>query len=64
MREKRGFGERTATRESAQPIQKYFLVFEGEKTELIYFESVRHAAQRVGVRPSIELVPVFLTKRC
>lgn len=61
MRESRVYGERSRTRNSNAPARKYFLVFEGTKTEPAYFKAVNNARQRLGISPLIELIPI---ERC
>lgn len=38
MREKKTFAQRTETRKTDETKKKYFLVFEGDYTEELYFE--------------------------
>ena len=40
MREKRSFSQRTRVLPNDEVKKKYFLVYEGKKTEAIYFEAV------------------------
>lgn len=39
MRESRTFAERTKVLKSDEAIKKYFLVYEGKDTEVIYFDA-------------------------
>lgn len=56
MRESRTFGVRSKIKTSDVPIKKFFLVFEGLKTEKKYFEAVYNARQTLDISPSIELI--------
>jgi len=58
MRESRKFGERSRTKTSDEPSKKYFLVFEGTKTEPIYFQAVIDARAALGISPLIALIPI------
>lgn len=58
MREKKSFAQRTKTRDSDEVRKKYFLVYEGEETEELYFEGVGANRGKIGINPLIELVPV------
>lgn len=58
MREKKSFAERTKTRDTDEVKKKYFLVYEGYKTEELYFEEVVANRNKIGINPLIELVPV------
>jgi len=44
MREKKSFAIRTKVLASDEVRKKYFLVFEGENTEKIYFEALSRCA--------------------
>lgn len=59
MREHRRFGQRTTTRKSSEVKKKYFLVYEGKKTEHRYFEAVDSCRDDLGINPLIELVPIL-----
>ena len=59
MREQHSFGERSAISKSLEPIKKYFLLYEGEYTEKIYFDEVEKQRNNIGIKPSIELVPLL-----
>lgn len=59
MREKTIFNTRTTVRENRDVIIKYFLVFEGAKTEEIYFDAVISHRTEIGIDPIIELVPLI-----
>lgn len=58
MREKRNFGERSKVLSSDEPHKKYFLVFEGDATERIYFEAVDENKSELGISALVELVPI------
>lgn len=58
MREKRNFAERTKTLNSDEVRKKYFLVYEGENTELLYFDAVNELRSEIKINPLIELVPI------
>ena len=59
MRERKNFGERTKALTGKEPRKKYFLVFEGEATEEIYFEKLNLYRHKYGIRDLIELVPII-----
>lgn len=59
MRESRTFAERTNVFTSDQTLRKYFLVYEGSDTEMIYFDTVNAMREEIGLSPLIELVPVI-----
>ena len=62
MREKRTFGQRTnllATEGKLVEGRKgFFLVFEGDKTEEIYFTAMEKLKGEIGISPLIELIPI------
>lgn len=58
MREKRRFAERTKVLRSNEVKRKYFLVYEGEETEQIYFDAVNDLKGTIGINPLLELIPV------
>ena len=51
MRELKEFGKRSVVLKSNQPKIKYLLLFEGEETELIYFNSVNNLRNDIGIHP-------------
>lgn len=55
MRESKRFDKRTTVLKSDEPRKKFFLFFEGEKTEMIYFDAVRQKKDEIGINPLIEL---------
>ena len=50
MREKRNFAERTKALDSPEIRKKYFLVYEGENTEVIYFDAVNELRNEVKIK--------------
>ena len=60
MRERKSFAQRARVLKSDEARKKYFLVYEGEKTELLYFEAVNELREEpgLGLNPLIELVPI------
>lgn len=60
MRERKSFAQRAKILQSDEARKKYFLVYEGEKTELRYFEAVNELREEPGLalNPLIELVPI------
>lgn len=58
MREKRSFAERTKVLSSDEARKKYFLVYEGKDTELIYFDAMNELREEIKINPLIELVPI------
>nr|WP_026393266.1 RloB family protein [Acetobacterium dehalogenans] len=59
MRVKKIFGVRSVTKAESEPRKKYFLVYEGEKTELLYFDAVNDMRQEISLNPLIELTPLI-----
>lgn len=59
MREKKNFAERTKVLTSDEVRKKYFLVYEGKDTELLYFDAIEILKDKVGINPLIELVPII-----
>lgn len=59
MRESKTFAKRTKALKSDEPIKKIFLVCEGEKTEIIYFNSLQKFSYKLGINPSIEMIPII-----
>lgn len=43
---------------SKEPKSKYFIVSEGDKTELQYFQGIKRNADEIGIDNLIEIVPV------
>lgn len=59
MRESKTFAERTRVFSSDKTVKKYFLVYEGSDTEVIYFDMVSVMREEIGISPIIELVPIL-----
>ena len=59
MRESRTFAERTNVLKSDEVVKKYFLIYEGSDTEVIYFDAVRTMRESIGINPLIELIPII-----
>lgn len=59
MRESRTFAERTKVLKSDEAVKKYFLIYEGSDTEVIYFDAVRTMRESIGINPLIELIPII-----
>ncbi len=58
MRERRNFGVRTRDKKDREPHRKYFLVFEGEKTEKIYFDKVIECRKSLNINDLLDLIPI------
>lgn len=61
MREKRRFAERTRISKEDRTIKKYFLVFEGNRTEGIYFNAINELKDKIGINPLIEIISIERT---
>ncbi len=59
MRESKVFAERSKILKSEEVIKKYFLVYEGSDTEVIYFDAISSLREEIGINPLIELVPII-----
>lgn len=59
MREKREFGKRKDHDVQMEPAKKYFLVFEGQKTEEIYFSELNKNRKKLNINPLIEIIPII-----
>lgn len=59
MRESRRFAERTSVFSSDATVRKYFLVYEGSDTEVLYFNAVDSMREDIEINPLIELVPII-----
>jgi len=59
MRESRTFAERTQVFSSDKTLRKYYLVYEGSDTEVLYFDTVNAMREDIGINPLIELVPII-----
>lgn len=60
MREKKNFAQRSKVLVSAEARKKYFLVYEGEETEQIYFDAVNEQKDSLGINPKKILDRVLL----
>ncbi|MDD4429731.1 MAG: RloB domain-containing protein, partial [Paludibacter sp.] len=59
MKVPKNFGKRsTANDEKLQPKTRYFLTFEGEKTEYQYFKGVVDHQHELGINEIIEIIPL------
>lgn len=49
MRERKGsgFGRRSVASESKQAIKKYFLLYEGSDTEVLYFDAIEDMRKEI-----------------
>ena len=59
MRESRTFAERTKVLKTDEATKKYFLVYEGSDTEVIYFDAIQNLREDIGINPLIELIPII-----
>ena len=59
MREQRNFSKRTQALASGETKKKFFLIYEGEKTEKIYFDAIHQNRIKIGINPLIELIPLL-----
>ncbi|MDE7267343.1 MAG: RloB family protein [Lachnospiraceae bacterium] len=59
MRERRTFAERAKVLKSDETKRKFFLVYEGASTEVLYFDALKTKREDVGISPLIELVPII-----
>lgn len=59
MRESRTFAERAKVLKSDEARKKYFLVYEGSDTEVIYFDAICALREDIGISPLIELIPII-----
>jgi len=55
MRIRRNFAERTRTRNSEEAARKYFLVFEGDETEVRYFDGINNIKNKLNINSLIEI---------
>lgn len=56
MREKRRFVERIRIFKEDRIIKKYFLVFEGNRIEGIYFNVINELKDKIGINLLIEII--------
>ncbi len=61
MREKKNFAERTRISKEDRTRKKYFLVFEGNRTEGIYFNTINELKDKIGINPLIEIISIEKT---
>lgn len=61
MREKRNFAERTKISKEDRTRKKYFLVFEGSRTEEVYFDTINESKGKIGINPLIEIISIERT---
>ncbi|PKM65885.1 MAG: abortive phage resistance protein [Firmicutes bacterium HGW-Firmicutes-2] len=59
MRIQKEFGHRTRKLNSDEVKSKYFLVFEGEKSEIQYFSGINDNKLQLGISPLIEIKPIM-----
>lgn len=59
LREEKAFGKRNTADTTKEAKRKFFLVFEGEKTEEIYFRELRKYYNSISSNQDIELVPII-----
>lgn len=56
LRVPREFGVRTSPKR--MPYKKYIFVYEGEKTESLYFEGLFNAREQLGIQSLIDFIPL------
>ena len=61
MRERKNFAERTRISKEDRTRKKYFLVFEGNRTEGIYFNTINELKDKIGINPLIEIISIERT---
>lgn len=61
MRERKNFAERTRISKEDRTRKKYFLVFEGNRTEEIYFNAINELKDKIGINPLIEIISIERT---
>ena len=61
MRERKNFAERTRISKEDRTRKKYFLVFEGNRTEGIYFNAINELKDKIGINPLIEIISIERT---
>ncbi len=59
MRIQKPFGQRKRIKTSSEAVKKYFLVFEGDETEVQYFEGIHLHRDEIGISPLIEIRPLL-----
>ncbi|MEA3422877.1 MAG: RloB domain-containing protein [Bacillota bacterium] len=53
------FGKRLIVLASSEVRKKYFLLFEGEKTEMLYFKGINDHRIQLRINPLIEIKPIM-----
>ena len=61
MRERKNFAERTRISKEDRTRKKYFLVFEGNRTEGIYFNAINELKDKIGINPLIKIISIERT---
>jgi hypothetical protein len=59
MRVHKEFGKRAVVLLSSEVRKKYFLIFEGEKTEILYFKGINDHRIQLKINPLIEIKPIM-----
>lgn len=59
MRITKRFGKRSVVLATSEVIKKYFLIFEGERTEMLYFKGIDENRSELGINPLIEIKPIM-----
>lgn len=59
MREKKKFAERSSKSENLTPKKKFFLIFEGEKTEIIYFNAIEKYREKLRINSVVQFIPII-----
>ncbi len=59
MRIKKNFGKRKRVLFSTKPIKKYFLAFEGMRTEVQYFTGIIDNKEFLNISTSVEIIPLL-----
>lgn len=59
MRIDKKFGQRAVTKSSDEARKKYYLVFEGDETEVQYFNGIYENMEYLGINPLIEIRTVL-----
>lgn len=59
MRQTKVYGERTKVKISNEAVRKYFLVYEGDESEVQYFDGISNNKLELGINPLIELRPLL-----
>lgn len=59
MRIKKSFGKRKRVLTSSKPRKKYFLAFEGMRTEVQYFSGIIDNKELLNISTSVEIIPLL-----